>query len=86
MIKTMFDTDNGKFVLELIPFLPNSFLDLLCHWSSDPLSLIKDLASPKTRTDIMIAVGIVTVIGTKRYERMKHTDIPESTDPGNKER
>jgi hypothetical protein len=34
----------------------------------------------------MIAVGIVIVIGTKRYESIKYTDIPESTDPGNKER
>lgn len=86
MIKTMFDTDKGKFVLELIPLLPNSFLDLLCHRSSDPLSLTNDLANPKMRIDIMIAVGIVTVIGTKRYESMKYTDIPDSTDPGNKER
>ena len=82
----MFDTDKGKFVLELIPFLPNSFLTLICHRPLIPLSPINDLASPKTRTDIMIAVGIVTVIGTKRYESMKYIDIPESTDPGNKER
>jgi len=30
----------------------------------------------------MIAVGIVTVIGTKRYVSTKKIDIPESTDPG----
>jgi hypothetical protein len=34
----------------------------------------------------MIAVGIVTVTGTKRYESMKYTDIPDSADPGNRER
>jgi hypothetical protein len=34
----------------------------------------------------MIAVDIVIVIGTKRYESIKYTDIPESTDPGNRER
>ena len=34
----------------------------------------------------MIAVGIVIVIGTKRYESIKYPDIPESIDPGNKER
>ena len=34
----------------------------------------------------MMAVGIVIVIGTKRYESIKYTDIPESTDPGYKER
>jgi hypothetical protein len=86
MIKIMFDIDNGKFVLELIAFLPNSFLALLCHRSSDPLSLIKDLASPNTRTGTMTAAGIVIVFGTKRYDSMKYTDIPESTDPGNRER
>jgi len=86
MIKTTFDTDNGKLVFELIAFLPNSFLALLCHRSSDPLSLIKDLASPNTRTGTMTAEGIVMAFGTKRYESMKYTDIPESTDPGNKER
>jgi hypothetical protein len=34
----------------------------------------------------MIAPGTAKVIGTKRYESMKYTDIPESTDPGNRER
>ena len=34
----------------------------------------------------MIAAGIVKVFGTKRYESMKYTDIPESTEPGNNER
>jgi len=70
----------------LIAFLPDSFLTLLRHRSSNPLSLIKDLASPNTRTDIKIAAGTVKVIGTKRYESMKYTDIPESTEPGNNER
>ena len=86
MIKTTFDTDNGKLVFELTAFLPNSFLALLCHRSSDPLSLIKDLASPKTRMDKMTAAGIVMVLGIKRYDSMKYTDMPESADPGNKER
>ena len=86
MIKITFDTDNGKLVLELIVFLPNAFLTLFCHRSLMPLSLIKDLANPKTRIDIMIAVGIVIVLGTKRYESIKYTNIPESIDPGNKER
>jgi hypothetical protein len=34
----------------------------------------------------MIAAGTVIVFGIKRYESMKYTDMPESTDPGNKER
>jgi hypothetical protein len=34
----------------------------------------------------MIAAGNVNVFGTKRYESMKYTDIPESIDPGSKER
>jgi len=34
----------------------------------------------------MIAAGTVKVIGTKRYESMKYTDIPDSTEPGNNER
>jgi hypothetical protein len=33
----------------------------------------------------MIAVGIVTVIGTKRYESIKYTDMPESIHPGSKD-
>ena len=82
----MFDTDNGKFALTLIVFLPDSFLALFCHRSLIPLSLIKDLANPKTRIDTMIAAGIVKVFGTKRYESMKYTDIPESTEPGNNKR
>jgi len=86
MIKTTFDTDNGKLVLELIPFLLNSFLTLFCHRPLIPLSLIKDLANPKTRIDTRIVAGTVKVFGTKRYESMKYTDIPESTDPGNRER
>jgi hypothetical protein len=36
--------------------------------------------------DKMTAAGIVMVIGIKRYESMKYTDMPESADPGNKER
>jgi len=84
--KIRFDTDNGKYALALIAFLPNSFLALLCHRSSDPLSLIKDLASPNTRIGTMTAEGIVMVFGIKRYDSMKYTDIPESTDPGNRER
>ena len=82
----MFDTDNGILPLTLIVFLPKSFLTLFCHLLLIPLSLIKDLASPKTRIDTMIAAGNVNVFGTKRYESMKYTDIPESIDPGNKER
>jgi len=83
----MFDTDKGKLVLDLISFLPNSFLTLVCHRPPlIPFSPINELASPKTRTDIMIAAGIVRVIGTKRYESMKYTDIPESIEPGNKGR
>ena len=82
----MFDTDSGKFALTLIAFLPNSFLILFCHRPLIPLSLIKDLANPNTRIDTMIAAGIVKVFGTKRYESMKYTDIPESAEPGNNER
>ena len=82
----MFDTDNGKLALTLIVFLPNSFLTLFCHWSLIPFFPIKDLANPKTRIDTMIAAGTVIVFGIKRYESMKYTDMPESTDPGNKER
>jgi len=85
--KIRFDTGNGKLGLTLIAFLPNSFfLTLFCPRSPGPLSLIKDLASPKTRMDKMTAAGIVMVIGIKRYESMKYTDMPESADPGNKER
>ena len=73
-------------VFELIPFLLDSVLTLFCHRPLIPLSLIKDLANPKTRTDTRIVAGTVKVFGTKRYESMKYTDIPESTDPGNKER
>jgi hypothetical protein len=82
----MFDTDNGKLDLTLTAFLPDSILILFCHPSLVPLSLIKDLANPKTRIDKMIAAGIVKVFGTKRYESMKYTDIPESAEPGNNER
>jgi len=84
--KIRFDTDMGKLGLTLIVFLLNSFLTLFCSRSSDWLSLIKDLASPKTRMDKMTAAGIVMVLGIKRYESMKYTDKPDSTEPGNNER
>jgi len=34
----------------------------------------------------MTAAGIVRECGIKKYESMKYTDMPESTEPGNKER
>jgi hypothetical protein len=36
--------------------------------------------------DKMTAAGIVMVLGIKRYESMKYTDKPDSTEPGNNER